>query len=215
MIYIDIVNNVLRRLRESEVQTIAQTSYSKLIGDFVNDAKTIVDSAWRWSQYRVGITFNTTNTVGMYSLTNSGVNPVVVNALNDTTNVFLEYKSPTWFEQQTKLQDIVYGAPAFYTFAGEDGDGNVIVKVYPVPDDAYALVFNVIKDPVDLTIETSDLPIPHQPVIQLAFAMALRERGETGGQSAAEQFGVAEAFLSDAIALDAAKNPEELIWKTV
>jgi hypothetical protein len=51
MIYIDIVNNVLRRLRESEVQTIAQTSYSKLIGDFVNDAKTIVDSAWRWSQY--------------------------------------------------------------------------------------------------------------------------------------------------------------------
>ena len=215
MIYIDIVNNVLRRLRESEVQTIAQTSYSKLIGDFVNDAKTIVDSAWRWSQYRVEIAFNTTNTVGMYSLTNSGVNPVVVNALNDTTNVFLEYQSPTWFEQQTKLQDIVYGAPAYYTFAGEDGDGNVIVKVYPVPDDAYALVFNVIKDPVDLAIETSDLPIPHQPVIQLAFAMALRERGETGGQSAAEQFGVAETFLSDAIALDAAKNPEELIWKTV
>jgi hypothetical protein len=215
MIYIDIVNNVLRRLRESEVQTIAQTSYSKLIGDFVNDAKTIVDSAWRWSQYRVEIAFNTTNTVGMYSLTNSGVNPVVVNALNDTTNVFLEYQSPTWFEQQTKLQDIVYGAPAYYTFAGEDGDGDVIVKVYPVPDDAYALVFNVIKDPVDLAIETSDLPIPHQPVIQLAFAMALRERGETGGQSAAEQFGVAETFLSDAIALDAAKNPEELIWKTV
>jgi hypothetical protein len=215
MIYIDIVNNVLRRLRESEVQTIAQTSYSKLIGDFVNDAKTIVDSAWRWSQYRVEIDFNTTNNVGMYSLTNSGVNPVVVNALNDTTNVFLEYQSPTWFEQQTKLQDIVYGAPAYYTFAGEDGDGDVIVKVYPVPDDAYALVFNVIKDPVDLAIETSDLSIPHQPVIQLAFAMALRERGETGGQSAAEQFGVAETFLSDAIALDAAKNPEELIWKTV
>lgn len=215
MIYIDIVNNVLRRLRESEVQTIAQTSYSKLIGDFVNDAKTIVDSAWRWSQYRIGIAFNTTNTVGMYSLTNSGVNTVVVNALNDTTNTFLEYKSPTWFEQQTKLQDIVYGAPAYYTFAGEDGGGDAIVKVYPIPDAAYALVFNVIKDPVDLETETSNLVIPHQPVIQLAFAMALRERGETGGQSAAEQFGVAETFLSDAIALDAAKNPEELIWKTV
>ena len=151
----------------------------------------------------------------MYSLTNSGVNTVVVNALNDTTNTFLEYQSPTWFEQQTKLQDTVYGAPAYYTFAGEDGGGDAIVKVYPIPDAAYALVFNVIKDPVDLAIETSNLVIPHQPVIQLAFAMALRERGETGGQSAAEQFGVAETFLSDAIALDAAKNPEELIWKTV
>jgi len=215
MIYIDIVNNVLRRLRESEVETIAQTTYSKLIGDFVNDAKTIVDSAWRWSQYRLEIGFNTTEDVSLYSLTGSGVNPVVVNALNDSTNVFLQYRSPTWFDQQTKLQDIVSGSPAYYTFREEDGDGNVVIEVYPVPDEAYALVFNIVKDPVDLSTELDKLAIPHQPVIQLAFAMALRERGETGGQSAAEQFGVAESFLSDAIALDASKNPEELLWKTV
>jgi hypothetical protein len=215
MIYIDIINNVLRRLRESEVQTIDQTSYSKLIGDFVNDAKTIVDSAWRWSQYRLEISFNTTEDVSLYSLTGSGVNPVVVNALNDSTNVFLQYRSPTWFDQQTKLQDIVSGSPAYYTFREEDGDGNVVIEVYPVPDEAYALVFNIVKDPVDLSTELDKLTIPHQPVIQLAFAMALRERGETGGQSAAEQFGVAESFLSDAIALDASKNPEELLWKTV
>ena len=41
MTYLQLVNSVLRRLRENEVDTVAETSYSALIGDFVNDAKQI------------------------------------------------------------------------------------------------------------------------------------------------------------------------------
>ena len=52
--------------------------------------------------------------------------------------------------------------------------------------------------------------VPDNPVIQLAYAMALRERGETGGQSAAEQFIVAQGALADAIAIDANRQPGEL-----
>jgi hypothetical protein len=42
--------------------------------------------------------------------------------------------------------------------------------------------------------------------------MALRERGETGGQSAAEQFAVASTALSDAVAFDANKYPSEITF---
>ena len=39
MTYLELVNDVLIRLREAEVETVSQTDYSKLIGKFVNDAK--------------------------------------------------------------------------------------------------------------------------------------------------------------------------------
>ena len=45
--------------------------------------------------------------------------------------------------------------------------------------------------------------------------MALRERGETGGQSAAEQFAIADAVLSDAVAFDANKYEEDTLFTAV
>ena len=42
MTYLDIVNNVLRRLREDTVTTVTNDTYSTMVGDFVNDAKQIV-----------------------------------------------------------------------------------------------------------------------------------------------------------------------------
>ena len=52
------------------------------------------------------------------------------------------------------------------------------------------------------------------PVMHLAVAFATRERGETGGTSAAEYFSMANKYLSDAIAMDAARHPEETIFYT-
>ena len=40
MTYLDIVNNVLRRLRESTVSDITETTYSTMVGDFVLIGKT-------------------------------------------------------------------------------------------------------------------------------------------------------------------------------
>ena len=49
MTYLEAVNKVLRRLREPEVGSVDETVYSKLIGEFVNDAKSLVQNAWSWS----------------------------------------------------------------------------------------------------------------------------------------------------------------------
>ena len=45
MTYLNLVNNVLRRLRETEVTSVQTTAYSKLIGDIVNDAKDLVENS--------------------------------------------------------------------------------------------------------------------------------------------------------------------------
>ena len=43
MTYLNLVNNVLRRLREDEVASVSNDTYSKMVGDFVNDAKQFVE----------------------------------------------------------------------------------------------------------------------------------------------------------------------------
>ena len=67
----------------------------------------------------------------------------------------------------------------------------------------------------DLTEDTSQLIIPHMPVLHMALALAARERGETGGRSAGELLSFAQNYLSDAIALDAYKHPEEMVYRAV
>ena len=39
MTYLNLVNSVLRRLREDEVTSVSNTTYGAMVGDFVNDAK--------------------------------------------------------------------------------------------------------------------------------------------------------------------------------
>ena len=89
------------------------------------------------------------------------------------------------------------------------------VKVYPQPDGIYNLRFDMAKPQGLITADATKIKVPHNPVIQMAFAMALRERGETGGQSAAEQFAIASTALSDAIAIDANRYPDETTFMAV
>jgi hypothetical protein len=76
----------------------------------------------------------------------------------------------------------------------------------------FQLRFNVVLRTSDFTEDTDNMAVPSSPVIQLATALGARERGETGGTSAAELFGLADNTLSDAIAIDASQHPEETIW---
>jgi hypothetical protein len=84
--------------------------------------------------------------------------------------------------------------------------------VYPKPNGVYNLDFNVVQRTADFTEDATSLVIPSSPVIQLATGLGARERGETGGTSAAEMFALADNTLADAIAMDAAQHPEETIW---
>tara|TARA_R110001632_G_scaffold333_2_gene1089 strand:+ start:215 stop:862 length:648 start_codon:yes stop_codon:yes gene_type:complete len=212
--YLDLVNNVLRRIRETEVSSVQSTSYSKLIGDLINDAKDLVETSWDWSALRTTLTITTTADVFNYSLTGSQNNIKELNVLNDTSNLPMIYQTNNWFDSQFLLGNPVSGSPVYYTYNGVDTDGDTLIDVYPKPDGVYSLRFNCVLRNGDLSADTDTIKIPAMPVVHLAVAFATRERGETGGTSSTEYFSMANKYLSDAIAMDAARHPEETIFYT-
>jgi len=215
MTYLNIMNNVLRRLREEEVNSVNDSTYSKMAGDFINDAKTIVEEAADWSALRTTIVINTVADENTYSLTGCGDNVKVMSALNNTQNCFMEYQSKDWFNNRLYISDEVSSAPQYYTYHGLDANGDTQFLVNPKPDGVYSLRFDVVKRQADLTSDATNLLVPEKPVIHLAVALLARERGETGGTSTVEYFAIADKYLSDAIAIDAAKHPEEMIFRTI
>ena len=215
MTYLQLVNSVLRRLRENEVDTVAETSYSALIGDFVNDAKQIVEDSHSWSALRTAIEFDTVNGTSTYALTGSGQDVEVREAMNVTSKLRLRSRNRTYMNNYYKIGEPASGTPSEFAFSGADNNGDITVQVYPQPNGIYELYFDSFVRQADLTADATRLKVPHNPVLQLALAMALRERGETGGQSATEQFAIADTVLSDAVAFDANKYGEDTTYVAV
>jgi len=184
-----------------------------LIGDLVNDAKHEVENAWDWSALRTTLTANTVAGTFSYSLTRSENKFKLFNALNETSGMELRYAEAEWMTRQFILATPNTGSPEFYSYNGVDGNGDTLVEVYPVPDDAYTLRFNgTLRNTDTLVNDTDELMIPTQPVILLAWAKAIEERGEDAGVMSGSAYMTAQRSLSDAVALDAIKHPEETIW---
>ena len=215
MTYLNLVNNVLRRLREAEVSAIDETAYSALIGDIVNDARQQVEDSWDWGALRTDIVVATVEDTAQYALTGTQNRATVVDARNTTSNSGLRHKSSRWGRIQDLSNNTAKGAPYWYASDGIDGSGDMQVKVYPTPDGVYSLSLHVVQREADLADEGDTVSIPTMPIIHLAYALSARERGEVQGTTAAEIFGVAKRLLSDAIAYDSAKNPTDVIFYEV
>ena len=212
--YLTILNEVLRRLREDEVSAVANTTYSKMVGDFVNDAKRIVEDSHAWSTLRTTIVVPTVANTTEYSLTNAGERVKIYSAINDTSNFFMRYESPNWFNNAYYISGEVTGTPDSYTFSGIDSNEDTKIQVYPKPDAVYSMRFDLIAREAELVNDTDTTVLPKNAIIHNAVALLARERGETGGTTAQDYFLIADKHLSDAVALDAYKNPEEFIWTT-
>jgi|TARA_R110000803_G_C11966001_1_gene319226 hypothetical protein len=208
MTYLQLVNKVLVRLRENEVSTVNENSYSKLIGEYVNEAKNTVETAWDWTGLRTTLSVDTQANVFNYVLTDADSTIKMLDATNDSLNSFLGYKSSRWFDQAfLDFASVPKGTTQFYSINGINS-----VDLYPIPDKEYTLRFNLVLRKGDFTLDEEVLYVPFNPVVRKATALASRERGETGGTSAAELFALADDSLADAIAMDAALHPEETIW---
>lgn len=209
MTYLEIINNVLRRLRENDVLSVNQTAYSKLAGAFVNDAKEIVENAWDWTALRREETITTVASTSDYTIPASGSRSKLLYFFNETEGDYLEYRTTAWINRQRV--NASPSVPRYYTTIGAVG-GDLRIRVFPTPDAVYSLryygkfVQAPLSDPNDVLL------VPSSPVMHMALALMARERGETGGTSAAEYFNIADTYLSDAVAYDAAMHPEELYF---
>lgn len=213
MTYLQIVNRVLRRLRENEVTTINETPYSKLIADLVNVVKQEVEDAWNWSSLRATISVTTVPAVTNYELSGSGTRFRIFDVLNDTSNFPLEYQTTTWFDKMFKIVPVQEGVPAYYNLNGVTSAGDSQVDLYPVPDGEYEIAFNVLAPQDELSADTDFLLVPAQIVIEGVIARAISERGDDGGYT--EQEARYRAVMSDYIAIESAQRPDETMWYAV
>ena len=99
MTYLQLVNSVLRRLREDEVSSVSQTSYSRLVGEFVNDAKRSVEDSYDWTALRTTLTVSTIDSVFNYTLIGSQNKMKILDVINDTSNFFMQYKPSRWMTE--------------------------------------------------------------------------------------------------------------------
>jgi hypothetical protein len=190
--------------------------YARLIGEFVNEAKAQVESAWDWSALRSTLSATTTAGVFSYQLNGANNSAKLLDAVNDTSNSFLQYRDAIWFDDKFLNETPQEGVPAFYNFNGVDTSTlDLFVDVYPIPDGVYSLRFNFTLRNQELSADSDSLYIPSRPVILLATAMAIEERGEDGGQQSMNAYAAARSAMADEIALDAARHPEDTIWYPV
>lgn len=210
MTYLEIVNRVLRRLRENEVSSVSETPYSKLIGDLVNVVKREVEDAWDWGALRDTLSATTTNTVFNYVLVGSTTRIRILEVLNDTDNFFMQQRGTRWFDQQFLLTSPQYGSPMYYNFNGVDGNGDSQIDIYPIPDGTYDLRINCIIPQAELVNNTDIILVPANLVIEGTIARAISERGDDGGYQ--EQESRYRSMAADLIAGESQQRLDEVTW---
>jgi hypothetical protein len=215
--YLELVNETLVRLREAEVTAVTDNAYSKLIGKYINDAKRQVEDAYNWNALSETLTVTTSNNLFNYVLTGIGQRFRLLDAINEESNRFL------FNETTAKMNDlflnsagtVIRGAPDRFNFNGVDGNGDTQVDLYPIPDGVYNIYFNVIKPQAPLSANADQLKIPSEPVVFLAYSKALLERGEDSGINSNEAYQLYLQSLSDHIAAEANRYPDEITWGSV
>jgi hypothetical protein len=208
MTYLELINDVLIRLRESTVSTNNETAYSTLIGKFVNDAKRQIEDSYAWNVLGQTLTFNTVSGTYIYSMTGAGQKFQVMDAINVTSNVGLRNIS---FVEMNRLQNFttpISGIPEAYAFDGVDASGDTKVVLYARPDNVYTMQFSLTVPQATLSSDGTSVLVPDVLVVQNAYARALVERGEDGGLASSEAYQLYRVMLADYIALESTRYPE-------
>ena len=230
MTYREIINSVLRRLRETEIgsdwsgdindSTI--TPYQKLIGELVNDSKKNVESYHDWNALRETFNVRTKSGNMQYTLGDAlrgaGVSFKVLDVINQTTGTVLEQVPNEWMNEAVfPIANAASGEPTKYAFngisqAGADREPDFNIDFYPVPNTEQIISVNIVGAQKPLSTAAQVLRVPSQPVILGAWARAVAERGEDGGTQYSAIAGEARDSLLQAVQLDAGNFEYERDW---
>lgn len=212
MTYLQIVNKVLRLMREDEIASVVSPDdvVAALVCDFVNDAKRTVEDAHDWNVLRESISVNTAASNSSVGVTGAG-KYLRIEDVYDSAGIALKEITN---KRMTRLKALAGpdDNPRYYCVNGVDGSGDVKLMLHPTPASVAPLTVTAFVAQADLAADADELDVPVQPVVYLALALAARERGEVGGQTAAEIFLMADRYLSDAIAKDVALTEYEYDW---
>jgi hypothetical protein len=176
------------------------------------DAKREVEDAYDWNALGATVTLTTVSGTYNYTLTNSKTRFRTIDVLNDSSNFRMQYATTRWMNEQFLLVEAAQGTPYYYNFNGVSNDGDTQVDVFPIPNGAYTVRFNLTIPQDDLSSNTTKLLVPSHLVEQLAYSKAIAERGEDAGVSSAEAYSIYLNSLANAIAIEANHYDEKVEW---
>jgi hypothetical protein len=211
MTYADLVNKVLRALREDTITTSLAEAYVALVGQYVNEAKEDIENGGPWYALRTTVnsaTVTNTQTVDLTSSTNERTYLLYSN------NVPQAFVVESGRESQLQVVDVSHivsltalagtnttnTLPLYVAFSR--ATGGLTAHFWPVPDQAYDLRFVFVVPQEDMTVYSATITIPGGPVWREALVRAMEERGEEFSGSLEAVRARAAAALSGAILMD-------------
>ncbi len=231
MTYREIINSVLRRLREDTIDSdwsgdlydsTTVTDYQKLIGELVNDSKKQVESYHDWQALRE--TFNIKTKAGNMQYTlgdatrGAGISFKVLDVICQETGTILKQVGNDWLNKQTfPLANIQSGEPTKYALNGisvaaTNREPDFNIDLYPVPNSVQTISFNIVGAQKELKEADQVLRTPSQPTILGAWSKAIAERGEDGGTISSGVAAEARDALNMAVQLDSSNMEYERDW---
>ena len=212
--YLEIVNNVLTRLREPTVQTVNENTLSSLVGQWVNDVKRQVNDAYDWDALNtyIDVTCVPNQWTG-YSITGAGLRFRVNDVLNTTRLWPLTgIDKPSLDRFMYLTTNPVHNPPVNFNLGGVDSNGDMMVSFWPIPNAADNIKFSLVVPENDFVNDSDTTKMPKEPIVLGAYARALIERGEDGGLNSSEAQAIYKQSLADFIATEGARSPETDSW---
>jgi len=222
MTYRQIINSVLRRLREDTIagdwsgdliDSTTASDYQILIGDFVNEVKREVEDAWDWTSLRRVETVATVLNTRSYNLPSTSQRTRTLSVQEQEQGQMLQGVPDSWI-RSTQYPTDSSGVPSYFSINGVSS-GLLTAQLYPKPDGVYNINFYMLDPQDDLTNATDVLTCPEFPVIMGVWARAIAERGEDGGTLSDMAQMQYQQALSDAIQQDVGRHSDEVIWNGV
>jgi len=220
MTYRQIINSVLRRLREDSIASdwsgdlidaVGPSDYQVLIGDFVNEVKREVEDAWDWTSLRTLITVNTVANTKSYALAGSTQRSRMLSVQAQGQGNMLQSVPDSWIRSTEYPNGNTSGPPSYYSI-NSVASGILQAQIYPTPNAVYPIDFYMVDAQDDLTNATTALTCPEFPVIMGVWARAIAERGEDGGTLSDMAQMQYQQALSDAIQQDVGRHSSEVVW---
>lgn len=219
MTYLELINKVLRELREKTVSDLS-ADYTLLIGQFVNEAKEEVERAWNWNAMRTNLTFNTVSSQQDYNLGTGGVasggtttqrsklvydvgQPQVFITTSGSEGRLVEVPRER-HEEMIAIGDLSDAQPS--TFSLKRTSAGITMSIYPKPDGVYAIQARFYIPQDELSTYSTTISCPPEPVWKLALALAASERGGGLGEQSGALFARAERALWGAVTEEAEAN---------
>ena len=206
MTYLQIVNRVLRRLRQDQASSVSGSAYTSLVAELVNEAKREVEDAHEWQVLESSVMISTVAATDSYTLTGFGQRSSIQSVLNATNKGEIRSIDTRRFERLDNFSDLADGLPDYWRLNGQDPNDDPIIQFLPAPGGTYTINVYGIVPQDDLLNDGDTLMVPYWPVVLGAYALAVSERGDDRGAGMDKAQAAYQTALADAIATDSQNN---------